>query len=141
MTSPAGSRPARASCLSAARHDAWPMAEAVGEYIRKFPERFAAPQAEPCIGNDSACPCQDGDACHYKDTTNGTKAWPVPQAEPKREPLSDERLREVLIAEARRIARDFAEPEISVGDRRRNAGRGYASRSRSRTRARNRRQR
>lgn len=28
----------------------------------------------------------------------------------KREPLSDERLREVLIAEARRIARDFGEP-------------------------------
>lgn len=47
----------------------------------------AAPQAEPCIGNDSACPCQDGDACHYKDAADGTKAWPVPQAEPKREPL------------------------------------------------------
>jgi hypothetical protein len=46
----------------------------------------AAPQAEPCIGNDSACPCQDGDACHYKDAADGTKAWPVPQAEPKREP-------------------------------------------------------
>jgi len=46
----------------------------------------AAPQAEPCIGNDSACPCQDGDACHYKDAADGTKAWPVPQAEPKRDP-------------------------------------------------------
>lgn len=50
----------------------------------------AAPQAEPCIGNDSACPCQDGDACHYKDAADGTKAWPVPQAEPKRDqPLLD----------------------------------------------------
>jgi len=40
----------------------------------------AAPQAEPCIGNDPICPCQDGDACHYKDAADGTKAWPVPQA-------------------------------------------------------------
>jgi hypothetical protein len=22
---------------------------------------------EPCIGGDPFCPCQDGDACHYKD--------------------------------------------------------------------------
>jgi hypothetical protein len=48
----------------------------------------AAPPAEPrlrepCIGNDPACPCQDGDACHYRDTAT-TKAWPIPQAEPKR---------------------------------------------------------
>ena len=34
-----------------------------------------------CIGKDTRCPCQDGDACHYKDC-GGTKAWPVPQAEP-----------------------------------------------------------
>ena len=34
-----------------------------------------------CIGKDPRCPCQDGDACHYKDC-GGTKAWPVPQAEP-----------------------------------------------------------
>ena len=48
------------------------------------------PQAEPCIGNDPACPCQDGDACHYRDTAT-TKAWPIPQREhmeavPLREP-------------------------------------------------------
>ena len=42
-----------------------------------------ATQAEPCIGSDPACPCQDGDACHYKDTPT-TKAWPIPQSEPKR---------------------------------------------------------
>jgi hypothetical protein len=47
----------------------------------------AAPQAGPCIGNDPICPCQDGDACHYKDAADGTKAWPAPQAEPKRDPL------------------------------------------------------
>ncbi len=39
-------------------------------------------KAANCIGNDPACPCQDGDACHYKDTPT-TKAWPIPQAEPK----------------------------------------------------------
>ena len=38
-------------------------------------------QAEPCIGKDPRCPCQDGDACHYKDCGD-TKAWPVPQAKP-----------------------------------------------------------
>ena len=38
-------------------------------------------QAEPCIAKDPRCPCQDGDACHYKDCGD-TKAWPVPQAEP-----------------------------------------------------------
>jgi len=30
-----------------------------------------------CIGKDHLCPCQDGDACHYKDTPT-TKAWPIP---------------------------------------------------------------
>lgn len=57
------------------------------DYAHMLAAAPAAPQAEPCIGNDSACPCQDGDACHYKDAADGTKAWPVPQAEPKREPL------------------------------------------------------
>jgi len=38
-------------------------------------------QAESCVGKDPRCPCQDGDACHYKDCGN-TKALPVPQAEP-----------------------------------------------------------
>jgi hypothetical protein len=37
-------------------------------------------QAEPCIGKDPRCPCQDGDACHYKDCGN-TKARPVAQPE------------------------------------------------------------
>lgn len=64
----------------------------------------AAPQAEPCIGNDPICPCQDGDACHYKDAADGTKAWPVPQAEPKREPLSDEQIAEITKKAARRSA-------------------------------------
>ena len=47
----------------------------------------AVPQAEPCIGNDPACPCQDGDPCHYRDTET-TKAWPIPQVDQKREPWS-----------------------------------------------------
>lgn len=29
-----------------------------------------------CIGNDPACPCQDGDACHYRDIP-GSPGWPV----------------------------------------------------------------
>jgi hypothetical protein len=41
----------------------------------------APPVQEPCIAKDPRCPCQDGDACHYKDCGD-TKAWPVPQAEP-----------------------------------------------------------
>lgn len=40
----------------------------------------AAPKAEPCVGNDPTCPCQDGDACHYRDA-DGIKAWPAPQTE------------------------------------------------------------
>jgi hypothetical protein len=42
-------------------------------------------QAEPCIGKDPRCPCQDGDACHYKDCGN-TKARPV--AQPEQEPAA-----------------------------------------------------
>ena len=35
-----------------------------------------------CIGKDTRCPCQDGDACHYKDC-KGTKAQPpLPVQEP-----------------------------------------------------------
>jgi hypothetical protein len=41
----------------------------------------AQPEQEPCIGKDPRCPCQDGDACHYKDCVD-TKAWLVQQAEP-----------------------------------------------------------
>ena len=43
-------------------------------------------QAEPCIGKDPRCPCQDGDACHYKDCGGGTKARPV--AQPAQEPVA-----------------------------------------------------
>jgi hypothetical protein len=49
--------------------------------ITALREALAQPVQEPCIGKDSRCPCQDGHACHYKDC-GGTKAWPVPQAEP-----------------------------------------------------------
>ena len=44
------------------------------------PERgrpAAVPAAKlPCIGNDPFCPCQDGDACHYR----GNSAFPIPFA-------------------------------------------------------------
>jgi hypothetical protein len=36
------------------------------------------PEQEPCVGKDPRCPCQDGDACHYKDCVD-TKARPVAQ--------------------------------------------------------------
>ena len=36
-------------------------------------------QAKPCPGKDPLCPCQDGDACHYKDSGD-TKAWPIPES-------------------------------------------------------------
>lgn len=40
---------------------------------------FTSPPAAPCVGNDPACPCQDGDLCHYKDSPDGkTKAWAAP---------------------------------------------------------------
>jgi hypothetical protein len=40
-------------------------------------------QHAPCIGSDPLCPCQDGDACHYRDAGEGktfTRAMPVPVA-------------------------------------------------------------
>jgi hypothetical protein len=50
------------------------------KYVRHAIKAALEQQAEPCVGKDPRCPCQDGDACHYKDCGN-TKAWPVPQAE------------------------------------------------------------
>lgn len=49
------------------------------KYVRHAIKAALEQQAEPCIGKDPRCPCQDGDACHYKDCGN-TMAWPVPQA-------------------------------------------------------------
>jgi hypothetical protein len=46
------------------------------------------PEQEPCIGKDPRCPCQDGDACHYKDCGD-TKALPVPVAQPEPTPWRD----------------------------------------------------
>jgi len=41
-----------------------------------------------CIGKDPRCPCNDGDACHYKDCGD-TKALPVPAAQPEPTPWRD----------------------------------------------------
>ena len=35
-------------------------------------------QTTPCIGNDPACPCQDGDACHYIDLPGSPAMTPKP---------------------------------------------------------------
>jgi hypothetical protein len=48
---------------------------------KKLQKLLTTPAVEPCIGKDRLCPCQDGDACHYKDCGD-TKAWPVPAVEP-----------------------------------------------------------
>ena len=37
-------------------------------------EEAARAKPEPCIGHDPACPCQDGDLCHYR----GPDSWPMP---------------------------------------------------------------
>jgi len=47
-------------------------------YQRGFADGKRAAEQEPCVGKDPRCPCQDGDACHYKDCV-GTKARPVAQ--------------------------------------------------------------
>jgi hypothetical protein len=39
------------------------------------------PVRMPCVGKDPRCPCQDGDACHYKGCGD-TKALPERQAKP-----------------------------------------------------------
>ncbi len=39
-------------------------------------------EPSPCIGNDPHCPCQDGDACHYRDLP-GSPAWPTPLCLPR----------------------------------------------------------
>jgi hypothetical protein len=31
-----------------------------------------------CIGANPTCPCQDGLACHYRDSDDGTNGWPLP---------------------------------------------------------------
>jgi len=59
-----------------------------------------------CIGKDPRCPCQDGDACHYKDC-GGTKALPVPVAQPEQEPvawiLTDENINSIQVASVQRL--------------------------------------
>jgi hypothetical protein len=37
-------------------------------------KRWASLTVQPCIGGDPLCPCQDGLACHYRDSGK-TKAW------------------------------------------------------------------
>jgi len=50
----------------------------VGDVIAALKTALEQPT---CIGKDPRCPCQDGDACHYKDCGD-TQARPKPQAEP-----------------------------------------------------------
>jgi hypothetical protein len=73
-------------------------------------------QAEPCVGKDPQCPCQDGDACHYKDC-GGTKALPVAQPEQEPTPWRDmvvvSLVREGIDKHrARELADHFAAPPL-----------------------------
>jgi hypothetical protein len=46
-------------------------------------QRISSRVVAVCIGDDPLCPCQDGDACHYRDAGDGktfTRAMPVPGA-------------------------------------------------------------
>ena len=56
-------------------------------YQRGFSDGKNAAEQKPCVGKDPRCPCQDGDACHYKDCGD-TKALPVPVAQPAQEPVA-----------------------------------------------------
>jgi hypothetical protein len=66
-------------------------------------DRPPATPAQPCIGADPACPCQDGDPCHYRDhEASGTKGWPLPATPAQPDTGAAERLAEIdrLINEA-----------------------------------------
>lgn len=63
------------------------VAEILSAEVVRLQAALAQPEQEPCIGKDPRCPCQDGDACHYKDCGN-TKARPVPPAQPEQEPVA-----------------------------------------------------
>jgi hypothetical protein len=64
----------------AARAEAQNAAIELAHKVARLEARAALAQpAGPCIGNDPLCPCQDGAACHYKDTPT-TKGWPVSAA-------------------------------------------------------------
>jgi hypothetical protein len=52
-----------------------------------------------CIGRDPLCPCQDGGACHYRDSGK-TKGFPVPT-------FSQADIDAAVAEERERIARHF----------------------------------
>lgn len=62
-----------------------PQAEPSSGYAEGHRAGYVLARTEPCIGNDPACPCQDGDPCHYRDH-GGTKAMPQPERQPVSEP-------------------------------------------------------
>jgi hypothetical protein len=56
--------------------------ESAREFLKDIRAIVAVAQRQPCIGDDPLCPCQDGDACHYRDVVvNGvvvSRGFPVP---------------------------------------------------------------
>ena len=61
--------------------DQGPTADLMADLRKALAQPEQEPVRMPCVGKDPRCPCQDGDACHYKDCGN-TKARPVHQAKP-----------------------------------------------------------
>lgn len=54
-----------------------PLAPTDGPSGELMPRVCGACTPAPCIGGNPACPCQDGDPCHYEDDGD-TKAFPAP---------------------------------------------------------------
>lgn len=78
--------------------------DARAEVIKKY-------AAMPVIRNpENCCSCGEVLAVQYRAMLAAAPA--VPQAEPKREPLSEEQMRAVLITEARRIAAQAGEKDL-----------------------------
>lgn len=72
-----------------------------------------SPARASCSGGDPACPCQDGDPCHYVATAT-TKAMPLPSpvvGETSRETRVDQAVAYAAgAAEGRRYEREMADP-------------------------------
>lgn len=72
QTDGTNSGPALTTGSSELEGASWPSGQSLAKAINAINNG-----PSPCIGNDPACPCQDGLACHYRDAP-GTKAWPLP---------------------------------------------------------------
>ena len=62
-----------------------------------------------CIGGDPLCPCQDGDACHYRDAGK-TKGFPMPASDQQvPQPVTDDEVATFIHTMGGQFARIIAE--------------------------------